>query len=143
MFNIMDFWAEANGIIRLSRQMAQKRLRPLGLTINEGNILLSIFHYRETASQDYLADQLDIDKATISRTVTTLENKGFLIRKTNVSDRRAYQLLLTKRALHYRPTIERIYRDIFMIAKRGVPVTDIRQGVKILSQIANNFVRFK
>lgn len=127
--------------MRLSRQMAQKRLQPLGLTTNEGNILLSIFNCKKIASQDYLTEQLDIDKATISRAITSLESKGFVVRKTDTSDRRSYQLLTTKKALRNKSAIERIYRDIFMVAKKGVSVVDIGRGMKILSQIADNFAK--
>jgi DNA-binding MarR family transcriptional regulator len=139
----MDFWAKSNSIVRLSRQIAKKRLKPLGLTTNEGNILLSIFNCKAVVNQDYLADQLDIDKTIISRAVSSLETKGFVTREIDASDRRAYQLLLTAKARHNKRIIERIYSDIFCIAKKNVPIRDVGRSIKTLSQIADNFIKSK
>jgi DNA-binding MarR family transcriptional regulator len=139
----MDFWAGANSIARLSRQIARKKLRPLGLTTNEGNVLLTIFNCYTIANQEFLTDSIDIDKATISRTVVSLESKGFIVRRISPFDRRSYELLPTRKALRRRPIIERIYHDIFLIAKHGLSPAEIRHSVKILSKISNNFNRIK
>jgi len=59
--------------------------------------LLALYD-RDGISQEELSNQLMIDKGTTARAINKLEKAGYVIRKTNTEDRRAYNLFITDKA---------------------------------------------
>jgi len=82
------------------------RLKPLGLTAGQFPILLFLSK-REGIPQETLARHFHFDKATIARAVRRLEDDGFLCRKADPGNRRAYGLFLTEKGRQILPDILR------------------------------------
>jgi len=70
------------------------RLKPLGLSAGQFPILMFL-SWKEGIPQETLARYFHLDKATIARAVRRLEDDGFICRKIDPGDRRAYGLFLT------------------------------------------------
>jgi DNA-binding MarR family transcriptional regulator len=70
------------------------RLKPLGLSAGQFPILMFLSR-KEGIPQETLARHFHIDKATIARAVRRLEDDGFVIRRIDPGNRRAYGLFLT------------------------------------------------
>jgi DNA-binding MarR family transcriptional regulator len=70
------------------------RLKPLGLSAGQFPILMFLSR-KEGIPQETLARYFHLDKATIARAVRRLEDDGFVCRKIDPGDRRAYGLFLT------------------------------------------------
>lgn len=83
-----------------------RRLEPLGLTAGQVPFLLYLAR-REGSPQEALARHFHLDKATVARGVQRLERDGFLVRRVEPEDRRAYGLFLTERG---RGMVEEILR---------------------------------
>lgn len=64
-------------------------LQPLGFTV------LMILHRAGETPQSSVAEELQVDKALLSRTVSQLEALGLVLRRSNPSDGRAQLLGLT------------------------------------------------
>ena len=140
MLSMKEIWMHAHRMIRSARQIINAELKPLGLSSAQGNILLHLLmgDGDSEMSQEQLADELDIGKAAISRAIDSLEEKGFVMRKTHPSDRRAHIVGLTEKAKAIGPTIEGIYNHVFDIVRRGIPHEEYDRMVRLMAHIAGN-----
>jgi len=66
-----------------------------GITISQCHAIVEIGRMNKISLNE-LAELLDLDKSTISRTVNNLVNKGLVERKEDVEDRRYIKIQLTK-----------------------------------------------
>ena len=82
---------------RKTRAFIGEACEPLGITYLECMVLASLFR-EEGASQEVLADALSLDKALVTRTARTLEQKNLIRREGDPSDRRVKRLYLEESA---------------------------------------------
>jgi DNA-binding MarR family transcriptional regulator len=78
---------------RVITQLYDDALRPSGLRITQFTLLQAL-HYAPEISQKQLAELLEIDTTTLTRTLGFLRGKGWL-RSERASDRRELRLRLT------------------------------------------------
>lgn len=78
---------------RTGQELARKRLRPLGLSVQLCGVLNLLGE--GPVSQQELGEQLGIDRTTMVELIDELEAKGAVVRRRNQSDRRSYALGLT------------------------------------------------
>lgn len=71
-----------------------KELEPYGIGSGQFPFLMRLLHH-EGVSQESLASMLRYDRATITRSVNKLEDLGFVSRKRDPNDKRAYCIYLT------------------------------------------------
>ena len=139
MTDIMDIWLHAHNMLRSARQMINKNLRPLNLGSAEGNIMVHLWSHAEEMAQEQLVKELDISKPAVSRALDSLETKGFITRHSDPSDKRAYLIKMTNKALEIGPEIEQIYNDIYLLAVRGISKDEIEYFIALFSRISQNF----
>jgi len=84
-------------VARLMRSAFDRRVRRLGLTRSQWQVL-SLLHRRPGLSQSELAEMLEVERATAGRMIDRLEQKGWLVRRRDPADRRAWRLHLTGEA---------------------------------------------
>jgi MarR family transcriptional regulator for hemolysin len=86
-----------NDISRLARQEFDRRVRDLRLTRAQW---LFLFHLARQpgCTQTELAEQLQMQKITVSRQAERLLAAGWIERRDHVSDRRAYRLYVARKA---------------------------------------------
>lgn len=137
MPSIQEVWLSANQVIRAARQALNKKLRPLGLTSVTGNVLLHVLR-SEAAQQEQLAEQLDIDKAAVSRTVSKLEEQGYLRRETALEDKRVYRLLPTQAATALLPALKDAYDKMYRAAIKGVSEEEFAMLLALLRRVSDN-----
>lgn len=89
---IADFRAVLRRFERLSQQHLRACCRQV--TVAQCHLLLAIDAVGEATATN-LADRLDLDISTVSRTVSTLVTRGLLARDTQLRDRRQTRLALT------------------------------------------------
>jgi len=141
MAEIRDIWLHAHNMLRSARQIVNENLRPLNLTSAEGNILLHLLTQGREMRQERLADELDVSRPAISRTIHSLEGKGFLTREADPEDRRAYRVRLTARALALGPEIERAYDRLYTLAVQGISPEELEQFTALFARISENLAR--
>ena len=66
------------------------------VSVSEGLALAELYH-QEPLSQQQLADQLQLEKSTVSRLTAGLEQRGLVIRERDPANRRWSQVALTQR----------------------------------------------
>ena len=95
MADVRDIWIHMKAILRSARQIVNSELASLNLTGAEGDIIFHLLSASDGLSQEKLAERLDIDKAAISRTVNSLDSKGYIYRERQADDSRIYRVMLT------------------------------------------------
>lgn len=104
-------WITAD-VSRLMRTVFDRRMRSLGLTRAQW-LALTRLHRRPGASQSELADMMEIEKAPAGRIIDRLQDKDWVERRADASDRRINRIYLTERG-------ERMYAAISPIAAATV-----------------------
>lgn len=80
---------------RTGQELARRRLRPMGLTVQMCGVLNLLAE--GPISQQALGEQLGIDRTTVVELIDGLEGQGVVVRVRNAADRRSYSLNLTPR----------------------------------------------
>lgn len=91
-------------ISRLLRKRFDRRARDLGLTKSQWIVMAHLARH-EGIRQSGLADILEIEPITLARHLDRLGEAGWIERRADPADRRAWQLYLTSRA---RPLLEEL-----------------------------------
>lgn len=139
MSNIEDVWLHAHNMIRSGRQIINNNLRPLGLSSAEGNILLHLLTQGQEMGQEQLVEQLDVSKPAISRTLNSLESKGYVTRQRDPADKRAYRVQLTDKALEIGPAVEQAYNQVYSLAMQGISEEEFNYFVDLFARMSENF----
>ena len=84
-------------VARLMRTAFDRRVRKLGLTRSQW-LVINRLHRHPGVTQSELAEMLEVEKATAGRMVDRMENKGWVARRPDASDRRVNRLHLTAEA---------------------------------------------
>ena len=75
-----------------------------GLTAAQAVVILIVCDFK-ALTQDDITKRLSLDKSVIAKTVTKLEELGFIVRTTNARDKRTYDICPTEKAWAVCPAI--------------------------------------
>ena len=89
---------------RLMRREFERRVRDMGFTRNQWRVLAHLRRI-DGINQSQLADRMDVEPIVLVRLLDKLEKGGYVQRRQDPQDRRAYLLYLTDKA---GPLIERL-----------------------------------
>ena len=90
---------------------------------------------RPGVNQDQLTTDLKFDKATTARSVRQLEEAGYIERRTDPNDRRAYLLYPTERAKAFEPMLHEILQDANAQLTRSLSTEEKEQLWQLLNKI--------
>jgi MarR family transcriptional regulator for hemolysin len=127
-------------VARELRTFVDRRLEPLGLTMQQAELLVWTYRRHET-SPTRLTELLLTDDAGVSRLIGRLEAKGLITRRIHTRDRRA-------RALHLTPAGRALARRLLRFAARGnekilvgLSTSDVAQLRRLLTRVSENLRR--
>lgn len=75
------------------------------LTAAQALVILIVCDF-QGLTQDDITKRLSLDKSVIAKTVTKLEERGFLLRATNAKDKRTYDICPTEKSWEVYPFIK-------------------------------------
>lgn len=75
------------------------------LTATQAAIILIVCDFG-VLTQDDITKRLRLDKSVIAKTVTKLEERGFMVRTTNAKDKRTYDIRPTEKAREVYPFVK-------------------------------------
>ena len=105
MENIMDSPFKAISILyRKSHIWLNNSCAQCGLTAAQAMVILIACDFK-CLTQDEITKRLGLDKSVIAKTVTKLEEIGFLVRTTNPKDKRTYDIRPTEKAWEAYPFV--------------------------------------
>ncbi|WP_292470204.1 MarR family transcriptional regulator [Methanolobus sp.] len=79
-------------------------MEPYGIGSGQFPFFMRLMHH-EGVSQESLASSLKYDRATITRSVNKLEEMGYVTRKRDPCDKRAYCVYLTDKGREMKPVL--------------------------------------
>lgn len=120
----------AEGIVLLL--LLEKETRPQYKTIDKLHKIL------KGQTQEQIIDEIHYDKAVMTRTMQSLESKGYVMRNVNPTDNRSYIFSLTKKATDFKPTLLNILKLWNDGLQKGIDKATLEIADKALSQMANN-----
>ncbi len=98
----------AGPITMLSRSKIaymSRELKPYGFGWGDYDFLMMLYYGKEGVSQENLAKILTVSKTTSMRAIKKLESEGYIFRKRDENDRRAYKIYLTEKGKAIQETI--------------------------------------
>ncbi|MFC3172622.1 MarR family winged helix-turn-helix transcriptional regulator [Novosphingobium bradum] len=122
---------------RLFRTRFDARARSLGLTRSQWTMIASISR-NEGSTQSELASQLEINSVTAGRIIDRLEASGWVERRPNPMDRRAYRIYLKDEAAPILDNLSEVALDEEATALAGIDPAQQAELLRMLEQMVRN-----
>lgn len=125
-------------------EIISNKLKCLEITTNQSIHLVNIDRY-PGLNQMELSNILSIDKATVSKTLKILEEKGLVNKILDNNDRRYYKLFISDKGIILVNKIRKILEEIWIQNLEGITIEEKRTLSVILNKIfinANNHNSF-
>jgi DNA-binding MarR family transcriptional regulator len=126
-------------VSRLMRRAFQQRLlgKLATLTLAQARALVYVSRHEGVRQVD-LAELLEIQPITLARLIDQLEDAGLVERRTDPTDRRAYQIYLTPAAAPQLEAIKEIAAAIRANALRGMSKQEAATVLAALARMHGN-----
>ncbi|MDE5826152.1 MAG: MarR family transcriptional regulator [Duncaniella sp.] len=114
-----------------------RSLHNVGLPLNHAQfaILQNLF-IKDGQSQSDIARRVGKDRAAISRSLNTLEENGFIIRKALSGSKNG--IFLTEKAIEYRTKITQAINMAISKGRKGITEKEYETGINFLKKIYEN-----
>jgi len=132
-----SFGVLVTDVTRLMRKHFDRRAVRFNLTRAQWRALKRV-SYSEGMSQSELAEVLELEPIAIGRVIDRLQKAGFIERRADPSDRRAWRLYLTQRAHAVVDDMEAISSKLFREAQRGISAADLKTMISVLARMKDN-----
>jgi DNA-binding MarR family transcriptional regulator len=126
-----------NDVTLLFRKHFDRRAVTFGLTRAQWRALKWL-HRRPGMRQNELAEQLDMEPIAVGRVIDRLQAAGFVERRPDPKDRRAWRLHDTEQARSVIDDMEDISRGLRRDATQGIAYDDLEKMLAVLERIKDN-----
>ena len=117
-----------NDVTLLIRKHFDRRAVKFGLTRAQWRATKMLYH-REGMRQTELAESLEMEPIAVGRVIDRLQAAGFVERRPDPKDRRAWRLYVTDQARSVIADMELIARGVRKDAAKGIPVPELEQAL--------------
>ena len=124
-------------VSRLLRRTFKKQMGDFPLSFEQVRVLVHISR-KEGIRQVDLADLLDVQPISLVHQIDQLADNGLVERRSDPTDRRAYQLFLTKAAAPHLSAIEKIAAEIQADMFRGLSKQEVSLVLSSLRIVREN-----
>ncbi|WP_109123754.1 MarR family transcriptional regulator [Dyella sp. C11] len=126
-----------NDVTLLIRKHFDRRAVKFGLTRAQWRATKMLYH-REGMRQTELAESLEMEPIAVGRVIDRLQAAGFVERRPDPKDRRAWRLYVTDQARGVIADMELIARGVRKDAAKGIPVDELEQALGVLNRMKEN-----
>lgn len=124
-------------VTRLMRKHFDRRAVRFNLTRAQWRALKRLSH-GEGMRQNELAEFLEMEPIAVGRVIDRLQKAGFVERRADPADRRAWRLYLTARAHAIVDDMESISGGLFRDAQKGISAADLKTMISVLTRMKEN-----
>lgn len=128
-------------IVRYWRNFTEKRLREFDLTFGE-QIIIIFLSKNENVNQESISKRYMIDKGMVAKTLTRLEDKGFIKREQNPNNKRENIISLTEKSAYIMKYINAIFDDWNKILYGEMSKEDIDCVKRLTGKMAENVAKY-
>lgn len=125
---------------RLMRVNYDRRMGELGLTRSQWWVLTHLY-FNEGISQTELSGILDVERATLGRLLDRLEEKGWVERRSDASDRRLKRVFLTGEVEELLRTMRALAGELRGDALAGLSPAQQEELLDYLGKVKENLSR--
>ncbi len=104
-YNPMEIAGPITMLSRSKIAYMSRELKAYGFGWGDYDFLMILYYRKEGVSQEDLAKSLTVSKTTSMRAIKKLESEGYVFRKRDENDRRAYKIYLTEKGKAIQETI--------------------------------------
>lgn len=104
-------------------------------------IFINALYHKDGISQEEISEYLKIDKGTTARAIKKLEEQGYVVRKEDSNDKRAYKVYLTDKAIDIKPEISKAMEKWTNILSEGFDEEEKKLTLSLLERMADNAAR--
>jgi DNA-binding MarR family transcriptional regulator len=123
---------------RLIKREANKRAAVLGATKAQWRVLARLSRTGDGVRQIELAEALDVEPITLCRMIDRLEEAGFVERRRDAGDRRAWRIHLTPAAAPLLAKLEAMGAGFNADMMAGVTAAERGALLRLLARIRHN-----
>jgi MarR family transcriptional regulator for hemolysin len=131
---ILDALSKVN---RKMRTMFDARVREHGLTLSRARTLLRIAE-GQAVNQKELAEELEIENATLVRLIDGLESQGLIERREVETDRRAKQVVMTGEGEEVVKLVNQMAIDLRCEILAGLDEDEIAEALAFMRKMTRN-----
>ena len=128
------FMKMLNNISRSQAIYRQNKISATDLQTSHYAFALAICH-NPGRSQEELAKELCLNKSTVARALTYLEEKGYVIRKALPNDKRQFSVYPTEKMLVVLPEIKKASIDWMALLSEGIAEDELEIFHSVLSRM--------
>ena len=88
-------YQQLNTLIKLGRDFGHEQIRDAGFTDTE-HAICTFLCFHDRVSQDHIASALMLDKTTVAKALSAMEEKGLILREQNPKNRRENRIRITE-----------------------------------------------
>jgi DNA-binding MarR family transcriptional regulator len=126
-----------NDVTLLFRKHFDRRAVKFGLTRAQWRAT-KMLYYREGLRQTELAELLEMEPIAVGRVIDRLQAAGFVERRPDPKDRRAWRLYVTDQARAVIADMELIAHGLRKDATIGINVIEMQQALDVMNRIKEN-----
>ena len=126
---------------RQSQIYLNRELKPYGLNSSEYIYLVNLAAENDGSNQKHLSDMLSIDDALTTRVMKSLEQKGYIMREKNQSDKRSYNIRLTDKGIEIQPIILKALKNWTDIISEGMTEEEKDYIIQKLTTMSDNALK--
>ena len=143
MHSIKQLISAGSNIVQSAQLYLNQVLKEKQLSSAETNVLMFLYTNGDRVTQDAIVTGVEVSKPAISRTIHSLESKGYIVRKSNPADKRSNLIFLTEKAWQEEEYVQSVYADFLSIAAKGVPEAKVDEFVELLQQVSDNIDSYR
>lgn len=128
-------------IVRYWRSFTEKKLKEFDLTFGE-QIIIIFLSKNENVNQESISKRYMIDKGMVAKTLTRLEDKGFIKREQNPNNKRENIISLTEKSAYIMKYINTIFDDWNKILYGEMSKEDIDCVKRLTGKMAENVAKY-
>lgn len=132
-----------NHILEIIRSEINYNMQDYNIDSSGFTVLYYMAMYGDGMTQAELTKMLILDKAAVSRTLKTLENRGFIRKENSPTDGRKQHIFLTERGREIQGHVSEVYDLIFNQLIEDVPKEDVYHCLSTLNSIHENAMKLK
>ncbi|MDY0210283.1 MAG: MarR family transcriptional regulator [Acholeplasma sp.] len=121
-------------LYRKNQVYLNKALKPFEITGAELPFLMTLYE-AEGVSQEELASYLLIDKASTTRALQSLVEKGYIIRRKDETDKRTNRIFLCDKALDNQKAIQKVLDDWNDILSKNIKEESLHTFLDVLDKM--------
>lgn len=125
-FNLRHAWH------RISRMYNQKAAAH-GMTMSIGFILLIVD--KEGTPSTQLGPRMGMEPTSLSRTLRTMETKGFIYRKVDEVDKRKVLIFLTDQGVEIRRDVKKVVKEFNERLLQSIPKNKLKVFFEVMERI--------